>query len=45
MRRTEAVAMSEDTNRRAWRRRRKRIEGTTQYVRVSMSEVARAQRY
>lgn len=37
--------MSEDTNRRAWRRRRKRIEGTTQYVRVSMSEVERAQLY
>ena len=37
--------MSEDTNRRAWRRRRKRIEGPTQYVRVSMSEVERAQLY
>ena len=37
--------MSENTSGRAWRRRRKRIEGTTQYVRVSMSEVERAQLY
>lgn len=37
--------MSENTSGRAWRRRRKRIVGTTQYVRVSMSEVERAQLY
>ena len=44
-RRAEGRDVSEKKNERAWRRRRKRIEGTTQYVRVSMSEVERAQLY
>lgn len=39
------VQMTDEKNRRMWNRRRKRIEGTTKYVRVSMSEVERAQLY